>query len=68
MYTGIHVKNSLCLSYFNETWIFPTDFRYSVIKFHEDLLRNFISDIPELVVTFRNFVNAPTKVSLKITV
>jgi len=37
MYTGLRVKYTLFLSDFNEIWNFSTDFRYSDIKFYEDL-------------------------------
>ena len=37
MYTGLHVKDSLFLSGFNQTWNFSTDFRIiPSIMFHEN--------------------------------
>ena len=69
MYVGIHVKDPLFLSDFNDTWIFLTEFRNWNMKFHENLS----SESPvvpygrtkgqtymtKLIVAFRNFENVP---------
>ena len=67
MYNSLHVKCTLFLSDFNETWIFIADFwKCSIIKFHETPSsgnRVFPwgqTDTIKLTVAFRNFANAPT--------
>jgi len=68
MYIGLHVKYPLFLSDFNATWIFATDIlkktqisNFMKIRpvetelFHADGR----TDMTELLVTFRNFANAP---------
>ena len=67
MYIGLHVKYPLLLSYFNETRIFPTNFR-NIIKFHENPSSDsrFVPcrpkdrrrDMTNLIVAFRNIINA----------
>ena len=68
MYIGLlHVKYPLFLSYFNQTWILPTDLRkkYLNINFHENqssgstVVQCGRTDVMELIVAFRNFANAP---------
>jgi len=69
MYVSLHVKYRLFLSYFNETRIFSTDFRKILIsnfmkirpmeaEFHADRR----TDMTKLIVSFRNFANAPKKI------
>jgi len=66
----LHVKCPLLLSDLNETWIFLTDFyKYSNAKFNENPSSGSRvvqcgqtdgrTDVTELIVTFRNFANAP---------
>ena len=68
MCVGVHVMRPSFLSDFNETWIFATDFRKkksSSIKFHENpfswnrVVPYGRTDMTKLLVTFRNFANAP---------
>ena len=49
MYIGLHVKYTLFLSDFNETWIFLLDFR------------NILNFMKILTVAFHNLTNAPNK-------
>jgi hypothetical protein len=63
----LHVKYPLFLSAFNETWIFSTDFskKRPNIRFHQNPSSGSRrvscgqTDMTKLVVTFRNFANAP---------
>jgi hypothetical protein len=74
MYIGVHVKYPLLLSDFNETWIFPTYFR-KMLKYQISwksfqrepscsLGTDRQTDMTKLIVTFRNFTNAPNKFML----
>jgi hypothetical protein len=66
-YISLHVQYPLCLSEFNETWIFSTDFpKVLKIKFHESrpvgaelFHADGRTDMTKLIVAFRNFANAP---------
>ena len=66
MYIGLHAKNPLFVSDFNQTCIFSTDFRIT-LKFNENLSseRRVVpcgragGQTSKLVVAFRNFANAP---------
>jgi hypothetical protein len=69
MYVGLHVHCPLCLSDFNEIWIFSIDFSKSTHKIQWKSVQwepNFImrtdgqTDITKLTVAFRNFAKAPT--------
>ena len=71
MRSGLHVKYQLLLLYFNETLIFSEVFeKYSYIRFHENPSSGSQvvpcggtdgeADMAKLIVTFRNFANAPT--------
>jgi hypothetical protein len=73
MYTGLRVKYQLFLSYFNETWIFLTDFlkKRNFVKIcpvKSELLMQTAgqTDMTKLIVAFRNFTNAPKKVKLTV--
>jgi hypothetical protein len=68
MWERLHVKYSLLLSDFNETWMFSTDFQKkkaqmsSFIKIRIVGVELFYADgqtDTKLIVAFRNFVNAP---------
>jgi hypothetical protein len=74
MFIGLHVKNPLCLSDFNETRISSTDFRKNLQKSNfikirpvgaELFLADGRSNTTKLVVSFRNFANAPKKESIQ---
>jgi len=69
-YIGLHVKFSLFLPDFNETWIFSTYFRKNpqISKFMKNrpvggelLSVDGRTDMTELIVAFRSFANAPKK-------
>ena len=72
MYIGLHVKYPFFFSDFNETWIFLTDFQKILI--HQILWKSVQwepscamgtdrrTDITKLIVTFRNFANAPKNI------
>jgi len=63
MYIDLHVKYSLFLSDFNETWIFSIFKKYSNIKFHENpssgsqVVPCGPADVMKLIVAFHNLVN-----------
>jgi hypothetical protein len=67
---GLHVKYRLFLSDFNETWIFSADFStifkcqisWKSVEWETRyfMLTDGQTDIMILIVTFRNFANAPT--------
>jgi hypothetical protein len=70
MFISLHVKYPLCLSDFNETWLFSTDFqKHSNIKFHENPSSGSRvvpcgrtdrrTDMTHLIAAFRNLANAP---------
>ena len=78
MYIGLHVKYSLFLWDFNETWVFSTDFRKKNLQipnfmkirpvgtelFHSDGRMDGRTDVTKLIVAFRNFANAPKNPSI----
>jgi hypothetical protein len=71
MWKSLHVKYPLFLSYFNETYIFSTDFwkslKYQIISNSVQLEPSCSvwldrrMDMTKLIVAFRNFANAPKK-------
>jgi hypothetical protein len=73
MYTDLKVKYLSVLSHFNQTTIFPIDFRSIQISnllkirpvrtelFHADRQTEEQTDMTRTIVTFRNFANAPKK-------
>ena len=70
MYIRFQVKYPLLLlSYFNETWIFSTNFRVILISNFMKLcsvgaelfLSGRQTDVTQLIVAFRSFTNAPKK-------
>ena len=70
MYVGLLIKYPLFFSYFNETWIFSTDFR-KILKYRilqkirpagtEMYDADGLTDMTKLIVDFRNFSKAPKK-------
>ena len=65
VYIGVHIKNPLFLSDFNETCISSTDFKkYSNTKFHENPSSGSRAapfgdtDMTWLIAAFQNFANA----------
>ena len=68
MYICLHVKYPLFFSYFNETWIFTTDFlkkktqisnlRWEPSSVRTDGRTERQTDVTKLIVAFRNFANA----------
>jgi hypothetical protein len=68
MYSGLHVKYTLFLWDFNNTWTFRQFFeKYSNTKFHTNpsdenrVLAGRRTGVTKLIVVFRNFANAPKK-------
>jgi hypothetical protein len=71
MHFGLHAKYPLLLSDFNETWIFSKDFQKMLITnfmkirpviadmFHAEGQTEGQTDMKKLIVTFRNFADAP---------
>jgi hypothetical protein len=68
-YTGLHVKYQLFLSYFDETWIFPTDLQ-TVIRYEISrqsiqwvlicsMRTDGLTDTTELKMAFRNLAKSP---------
>jgi hypothetical protein len=83
MYIGLHVKYLFFLSHFHKTSLFFTVYeKYSNIKFHEnpssgskvvpcrqmDGLTDGQTDMTKSIVSFRIFVNVPTKQSGPVTI
>jgi hypothetical protein len=74
MYKRVHVKYPLCLSDFNETWSFSTDFwrilKYQILwksvpwKPRYTVLKDGQTHMTKIIVAFRNFAKAPLRVSL----
>jgi hypothetical protein len=71
MYIGLHVKYTLVLSDFDETWIFSTYFR-KILTYQISwksvqrepkcsMWTDGRTDMTKLIVAFRNFANAPKK-------
>jgi len=67
IYIDLHVKYLLFLSYFNETWIFWTDFRkklqYQIsrkaeLSHVEGETDGQTDNVTMMIVTFRSFANA----------
>ena len=65
MYTGLHVKYPLCLSDFNKTWFFSTEFRkifeYQISwkSVQWDPICSTRTETTKRIVVFRNFAKAP---------
>ena len=75
MYIDLHVTYLLLLSDFNETRIFFTNFRKTLIVFHEihplgaelyhaDRQTDGRADMTKLIFAFRSFANAPKNYNL----
>ena len=76
IFIGLYVKYLLCLSDFNETWIFLDKFSKNThIKFHENPSSGSRvvpcgradgqTNMTKQIVAFRSFANAPQKLSCK---